>query len=551
MVCREKKSWLAGVAAIAVCTQSFAVPEIDPQRMAAVVKALSTDEFQGRSPGTPGEEKTREYLISQLTSMGLQPGGLNGGWLQPVPLVHTRIEDGGELAVTQRGTKTKLVPRSDIYVSTVRPVDRIDIRNAAVVFVGYGVVAPERQWDDFKGVDVRNKVVVMLVNDPDFEAGPSEKVYGRFGGRRMTYYGRWTYKFEEAARRGAIAALVIHDTAAAGYPWSTVIAPGSENYDVVRKPSDERVLMQGWLESSAAKTMFQRAGLDLAALRVQARTSEFHPVELQATFLEATLSVNHSVVQSANVLAKLEGKDHPEESVIFGAHWDAFGVGPADSQGRTIRRGANDDAMGVAAMLELARAFSRRARPHRTLIFGFWTAEERGLLGSEAYTLSPLYPLNKTVANLTVDTLETAGPARNVILVGEDQSDLEPRLRKAAQSQGRAVTPEPYPERGYFYRADHFPFAKQGVPTLLLMGGIAGPPDLMTGGEAAGGRWYENYMACYHQPCDAWDESWDLRGAAQDVSLLYVIGEELADSRQWPAWSATSEFHRKPPQGTH
>lgn len=247
--------------------------------------------------------------------------------------MHTSIAEGGNLSVTQKGRNTELARPNDIYVTTVRSVDRIDIKDAPIVFVGYGVTAPERKWDDFKGVDVRNKVVVMLVNDPDFAAERSEPVYGKFGGRRMTYYGRWVYKFEEAARDGALAALVIHDTEPAGYPWSTVIAPGAQTYDVLNTP-EKRVLLQGWLEGSAATALFQRAGLDLVALRVEARKADFHPVLLPATSFSANLSASHSVVQSANVLAKLEGKARPDETVMFGAHWDAFGVGPADFSGR-------------------------------------------------------------------------------------------------------------------------------------------------------------------------------------------------------------------------
>ncbi|MBS0417921.1 MAG: M28 family peptidase [Proteobacteria bacterium] len=517
--------------------------EIDPARMAATVKALAADDFEGRSPGTPGEQKTRAYLIDQFESLGLQPAGVAGGWTQPVPLLHTQIADGGNLSLTQQGRKVELARPNDISVTTVRSVDRIDIRNAPMVFVGYGVSAPERKWDDFKGMDVRNKVIVMLVNDPDFAAARSEPVYGRFGGRRMTYYGRWTYKFEEAARRGALAALVIHDTAAAGYPWSTVIAPGGQTYDVPTSP-EPRVLLQGWLEASAAKALFQRAGLDLADLSARARKADFHPIQLPATSFSASLSASHSIVESANVLAKLEGKERPQESVVFGAHWDAFGVGAPDSRGQTIRHGANDDGVGVAGVLELARVFSHQGARRRTLVFGLWTAEERGLLGSEAYALAPGYPLDKTVANLTIDTLETAGLARDILLVGEGQSDLDGRLREAATAQGRTVVTEPYPERGFFYRADHFSFAKRGVPTLVLMGGLAGPADLVNGGKAAGERWFNDYMRCYHQPCDNWDESWDLRGAAQDVGLLYAVGKQLADSAKWPAWSADSEFHR-------
>jgi len=511
--------------------------------MAATVKVLAADDFEGRSPGTAGELKTRAYLIDQFRSLGLRPAGVAGGWTQPVSLLHTRIADGGALSVIQNGRKLDLARPNDVYVTTARSIDRIDIQNAPMVFVGYGVTAPERKWDDFKGVDLRNKVIVMLVNDPDFAADRSEPVYGRFGGRRMTYYGRWPYKFEEAARHGALAALIIHDTAGAGYPWSTVIAPGSETYDVPGKP-EERVLLRGWLEGSAATALFERAGLDLAKLRTQARKADFHPLVLPSTSFSAHLSASYSVVESANVLAKLEGKEHPDEAVVFGAHWDAFGVGSPDSQGQTIRRGANDDGVGVAGVLELARLFSQQAPHQRTLVFGLWTAEERGLIGSQAYTLSPTFPLKKTVANLTIDTLQTAGPARNILLVGEGQSDLDDRLRSATAAQGRRVESEPYPERGYFYRADHFPFAKRGVPTLVLMGGLAGPEDLVNGGKAAGERWFNDYMRCYHQPCDAWDESWDLRGAAQDVDLIYTVGKELADSTTWPKWSAESEFRR-------
>jgi Zn-dependent M28 family amino/carboxypeptidase len=519
-----------------------AASPIDPSRMADHVKVLSADEFQGRSPGTPGEDKTVAYLEEQFKMLGVEPGGRNGSWTVPVQLVHTRIESGGTLSVTQQGKTSTLSAPGEIYVTTVRPVDRIDIDKAPLVFVGYGVTAPERQWDDFKGTDLKGKVAVFLVNDPDFEALESEPVYNRFGGRRMTYYGRWIYKFEEAARHGAIAAFVIHDTAAAGYGWNTVIAPGPETYDVARKDPTERVLLQGWLESGAATALFKRAGLDLAQLRVQARRPDFHPVELANSTFDARLGVTHASIESHDVLAKIAGKRHPDEVVMVGAHWDAFGVGPADARGQTIRHGANDDALGVAGVLEIARAMARGTRPERTVVFGVWTAEERGLLGSESYALDPIYPLAKTVANLTIDTLQTAGPARDVLLVGDGQNDLEKMLVAAARKQGRSVTPEPLPERGFFYRADHFPFAKRGVPTLLLMGGLAGSPDLLNGGKAAGDAWFKGYMACYHQPCDAWDSNWDLRGAASDVSLLYTLGTELAGSRQWPAWTAGSEF---------
>jgi Zn-dependent M28 family amino/carboxypeptidase len=410
-----------------------------------------------------------------------------------------------------------------------------------MVFVGYGVTAPERQWDDYKKTDLHGKVAVYLVNDPDFYAKSGEPVAGRFGGRRMTYYGRWVYKYEEAARQGAIAALIVHDTEAAGYGWSTVIAPAGENYDIVREKGDERLLLQGWLEGAAASELFKSAGLDLAALSAQARRADFKPVELKNAHFTANLPVTATLAESRNVLAKIPGSKRPNETIMFAAHWDAYGIGPPDAQGRRIRPGANDDALGVAGVLELARVFKSEPQPERTLVFAAWTAEERGLLGSLTYAEKPLYPVEKTVANFTLDILQTAGPAKDVLLVGAGQNDLEEDLARAAAAQDRVVTPEALPERGLFYRADHFPLARKGVPVLLLMG-ISGAADLREGGREAGNRWLEGYMRCYHQACDAWDEKLDFRGAAQDVELFHTIGQGLANSTRWPQWRQDSEF---------
>jgi Zn-dependent M28 family amino/carboxypeptidase len=508
---------------------------ISPARLSADVKTLASDAFEGRAPGTPGEAKTVEWLVAQFKAAGLQPGGRGGSWTQDVPLIRTQLGQG---TIAVGGTP--LVQGRDVYVSTVRPVDRVSIAHAPLVFVGYGVAAPERGWDDFKGVDLKGKVAVFLVNDPDFEAAPGEPVAGRFGNRRMTYYGRWTYKFEEAARRGAIAALIVHDTPGAGYGWSTVVAPGGENYDVA-KPAASRVLMQGWLEGSAATKLFAAAGLDLAAQRVAARRADFRPVAMKDASLSADLPVSVTRATSRNVLAKLPGTTHGDEVVMFGAHWDAYGIGKPDAEGRTIRPGANDDGLGVAGLLEIARAAAKAPRPQRSLVFGLWTGEERGLLGSETYAADPIYPAAKTVANLTLDILQTAGPSRDVMLVGDGQNQLETLLKQAADTQGRTVTPEALPERGLFYRADHFSLARRGVPTLLLMA-ISGAPDLVSGGRAAGQTWLDGYMRCYHQPCDAWSPAWDLRGAAADVGLIASVGNGLANGRLWPAWNAGSEF---------
>ncbi len=511
-----------------------AAAQTDPQRLSDDVKTLASDAFEGRAPGTAGETRTVDWLVARFKALGLQPGGRNGSWTQGVPLVRTRLGAGSITA------GVPLVQGRDIYLSTVRPVDRATIANAPMVFVGYGVAAPERGWDDFKGVDLKGKVAVFLVNDPDFGAAPGEDAAGTFGDRRMTYYGRWTFKFEEAARRGAIAALIVHDTPGAGYGWSTVTAPQGENYDIVRRPGDTRVLLQGWLEGGAAARLFAASGHDLAALRTAARRRGFRPIALKQTF-SADLAVEHARAESRNVLAKLSGGRHPDEVVMFGAHWDAYGKGAPDGQGRTIRTGANDDALGTAGVLDLARQFARGPRPDRTLVFALWTGEERGLLGSETYAVDPVYPAAKTVANLTLDILQTAGPARDVLLVGNGQNTLEDDLAAAARAQGRTVTPEALPERGLFYRADHFSLARRGVPTLLLMA-ISGAPDLVAGGRSAGQAWLDGYMRCYHQTCDAWDQGWDLRGAAQDVDLFHAIGARLATTRAWPRWRDGSEF---------
>ncbi len=534
-------SWLIALLGVCAAWAAETAGSIDPERISQTVKVLASDEFGGRAPGTPGETKTIEWLSKRFAELGLEPGGERGSWTQSVPLVRTQIDSPATLGFAIQEKQRPLTQSNDVYVSTVRKVDRVSIESAPVVFVGYGVTAPERQWDDYKKVDLRGKVAVFLINDPDFYAKPGEPA-GRFGDRRMTYYGRWTYKFEEAARRGAIAALIVHDTDGVGYGWSTVIAPAGENYDIVRENPNERLLLQGWLASAAASEIFRSAGLDLAALSVQARRADFAPVELKDVRFNANLPVTATLAESRNFLAKIPGSKRPDETIMFAAHWDAYGIGPPDAQGRKIRPGANDDALGLAGVLELARVFKAGPQPERTLVFAAWTAEERGLLGSQFYAVKPLYPLEKTVANLTLDILQTAGLAKDVLLVGAGQSELEDDLARAAAAQGRVVTPEFLPERGLFYRADHFPLARQGVPVLLLMA-ISGAADMREGGREAGNRWLEGYMRCYHQPCDAWDASLDFRGAAQDVELFHTIGKDLANSTRWPQWQADSEFH--------
>lgn len=514
-----------------ILAASAAPTGTDPARLSGMVKTLASPEFEGRGPGTPGEEKTVAWLVGQFTALGIEPGGEDGTYIQKVPMVRTKVTGGamafGGLGVTQA---------QEISVTTVKPGEKIAV-DAPMVFVGYGVHAPEAGWDDWKDVDVRGKTVVFLINDPDFEAVEGEDAKGRFGDRRMTYYGRWTYKFDEAAKRGAAAALIVHDTAGVGYPWSTVIANNGENYDIARAANDPKIPLQGWISHESADALFARGGLNLAELRVKARSRAFHPVAFKDLRFTANLDIAVERILSRNVVGKLTGKSRPNETLMFGAHWDAYGKAADD----TIRPGANDDALGVAGVLELARQFKAGPRTDRTLVFALWTGEERGLLGSEYYGSHPLYPLETTAANLTLDILNTGGPSRDVVLVGNGNSSLDAMLADAAKAQGRVVTPETFSERGLFFRADHFPVARRGVPALLLMQ-LGGAPDLVSGGLPAGQAWLDGYMKCYHQACDAWSPDWDFGSAAQDVDLFHTMGLRIANSREWPSWRKGFEF---------
>jgi len=515
---------------------------IDTERLSSVVRELASDEYEGRAPGTPGGRKTVEYLVEQFSALGLEPGGADGRWTHNVPMIHTLFEGPPKLQFIVDGKPQPLQQKLDIEASTVRAVDAIAI-DAPVVFVGFGAHAPERDWDDYGDIDLEGKIALFLVNDPDFAAKPGEPAAGRFGNRRMTYYGRWAYKFEEAARRGAVAALVIHETEAAGYGWNVASSSPGENYAVVS--ADEPVppvLLQGWLHGDAAAALMKSAGYDLDALRSRARSPDFEAFEMEGVSFAADVAVTVEHFESSNILAMLPGKMHPDEVLMVAAHWDAYGIGEPDARGRTVRPGANDDALGVAGVLEIARVLKAGPPLERSVVFAVWTAEESGLLGSAAYAKDPIYPLEKTVANLTLDILNTAGPARDVVLVGEGQSELEDDLARAAAAQGRSVTPESLPENGLFFRADHFSLARGGVPVLLIMQ-IAGGADLVEGGRDAGDQWIKDYIGnCYHQTCDAWDPDWDLRGAAQDMELFRAIIEDLGNSRRWPQWKAGSEF---------
>ncbi|WP_018076165.1 M20/M25/M40 family metallo-hydrolase [Novosphingobium nitrogenifigens] len=539
-------SGLALLAGAPVLARPVAAPAPAPVRageLSATVKEIASDAYEGRSPGTAGEERTVAWLTAQLKALGLAPAGPGGQWTQTVPMIHNVAGKPTLLSIMAGGQDLAPVVGPDIAPTTARAGDRVEIAGAPLVFVGYGVSAPERGWDDFKGVDLKGKVAVFLVNDPDYEATPHDGAWGKFGGRAMTYYGRWTYKYEEAARRGAVGALLVHEDGPAGYGWNVAGNSVGGTYALpVGAGQPQPVAVQSWISHAFAERLFKASGLDLATLKAAARQADFRPVPLTGTTLSLTMPVQSSRIESRNVLAMIPGTRHADETVMFGAHWDAYGQGAPDAQGRTVRPGANDDGLGVAGVLALARAFKAAPRPSRTLVFGFWTAEERGLLGSEYYAQNPVFPLEKTVANLTIDVLQTAGASRDVVLIGAGQDSLEADLARAAAAQGRTITPDSKAERGLFYRADHFSFAKRGVPTLLLMG-AGGGADLVKGGRAAGDKWVSDYTAhCYHQTCDAWSPDWDLSGATADVNLVYALGRRYGWSRDWPVWNAGSEF---------
>lgn len=522
-------------------------PKIDPAKLSAHIKVLSSDDFEGRGPATAGETKSVDYIVGQMKAIGLEPAGdvqKDGtrAWTQDVPLGKFDIKGPVAAQFTIGGKAVPLAQGEQIAVrAAMTNVDSVAITDAPIVFVGYGVKAPERNWDDFKGLDLKGKVLVVLINDPDFETGPSTKDGGDFGGKAMTYYGRWTYKFEEAARQGAAGVLIVHETAPASYGWATVKNSNTNTmFDIVRKePAKSHPALESWIQRDVAVELFKSAGLDFDALKKQAQSRGFKPVELKGATFSASYAVDHSVIVSKNIAGRIKGSARPDETVIYSAHWDHLGVGQPDAKGDKIYNGAIDNADGIAAILELARAFKSQPAPQRSILFLAVTAEERGLLGSEYYASNPLFPLSKTVSDLNIDALSAAGPSKDVTTSGDGKVDLQDLLVAKAKAHGRYFTPDPSPQAGHFYRSDHFPFAKRGVPAISVGSG----EDLVKGGKEAGQKAEEDYTATrYHQPADEWSADWDLSGQAQDIGLFYEIGADLANSKTWPEWQAGSEF---------
>ncbi|MBV8685873.1 MAG: M28 family peptidase [Alphaproteobacteria bacterium] len=537
---------LLAAAALPVLAASAAAaaPGFDPARLSRHVRILSSDEYQGRGPATAGETKAVDYIVAQMKAAGLQPGGAivrgKRGWTQDVPLLRASIEGSPALAFDLGGRRQAVTQGEEIAVrAALTGAHRVTLRDAPLVFVGYGVKAPERNWDDFKGVDLKGKVMVVLVNDPDFEAGATGSG-GDFGGKAMTYYGRWTYKYEEAARQGAAGVLVVHETAPAAYGWATVKNSNTNTmFDILRSdPAAAHAPLEGWIQRDLAVALFRASGLDFDALKRAAQSRDFGPVPLKPTF-SADYAVRSEVITSHNVVGRVPGAKRPDETVIYSAHWDHLGVGRPDARGDRIYNGAVDNATGIAALIEMGRAFAKGPRPARSVVFLAVTAEEKGLLGSEYYASNPLYPLARTAGVLNMDALGVAGPARNFSISGSAKLGLLDDLVAEGRRRGRVYTPEPHPEHGSFYRSDHFPMAKRGVPAVSFDSGN----DLLKGGTAAGEAAAEAYTRDrYHQPADEWSADWDLGGMTADLALLHAVGARLANSRQWPNWSEDSEF---------
>ena len=513
-------------------------PEINADDFRVMVEALSSDAFEGRAPGSPGGEKTVEYIKAQFERIGLQPGGENGSFYQTVPMVETTADESTVLQLDSNGNARALQFGTDFVIGTRSGKPEISVNDSELVFVGYGVDAPEQGWNDYAGIDVTGKTVVILVNDPGFHA----KDESLFDGNRMTYYGRWTYKYEEAARKGAAAALIVHDTEGASYGWDVVRNSWSgAQFDLRTEDDPEpRLPAQGWITGDVAKQLFADSGLDITEMYAAANKRGFKAVPLQATVsfdLKSTVSEG----SSRNVLGYLPGSERPEEAIIYLAHWDHLGKheGHDPAAGTDlIYNGAVDNATGVAGIIEIAEKFAAGERPARSVVFLAVTLEESGLLGSKFYVAQPSFPLEKTVAAINLDAMSVGGRSRDIVVNGLGSSELEDMLKVHADAQQRVLVEEGNPAGGFYFRSDHFNFAKAGVPALYAKGGY----DLVDGGTAAGKAASEDYARRYHQPSDEIHDGWRWDGIVEDLQAVYEVGNDLATGDRWPNWYEGNPF---------
>lgn len=513
------------------------VPAISIETMKEATRILSSDEFEGRLPGTAGEEKTVAYIAEQFEKAGLEPGN-NGSWFQDVPLVEITGRDFAPLTVKADGETMNFDFGEDWVGVSYRETPTTKVENSELVFVGYGINAPEKNWNDYAGIDMTGKTAVILINDPDYEA---EALEGTFNGKAMTYYGRWTYKYEEAARQGATGAIIVHDTYPASYPWTTVKNSwsGPQAYAQRADGGADQTVMNGWVQKAVAEQILEATGHSLAELSAAAKKEGFKPVPLGAT-VSTAFENDARTFTSKNVIGVLPGAERPEEYVLHTAHWDHLGrCAPGEED--EICNGAIDNATGTAALIALAEAHAKAGPADRSLVFLAVTAEEQGLLGSEYYGANPVFPLEQTVGGVNMDALSLAGPAKDVTVVGPDKSQLDDFLTAALTAEERVGTPNPSPEAGYYYRSDHFSMAKRGLPMLYVDGG----QDLVEGGTEAGAAYEARYRdTAYHAAGDEYDENWDWSGVEQDLRLFYRLGRMLAMSTSWPNWREGDEFRR-------
>ena len=513
------------------------VPALSEQTMKDVTRELSLDSYEGRAPGSAGEAKTVAYLISKFKAVGLAPGN-NGSWTQDVPLIEITAKNVSALRIAdQNGKAMSFAYGSEYVIGSYREAPKTEIKQSDMVFVGHGIVAPEKGWNDYAGVDVKGKTVVVMVNDPDFE---NDSLEGPFGGKAMTYYGRWTYKYEEAARQGAAAVLIIHDTAPAAYGWNVVNSSwtGTQFLAQSKDGGKSQTQANGWIQKSVAKKIFAAAGQNLEKQMAAAKQKGFKAVPLNLT---ASLSFENDIARKAseNVVGIMKGTKRPEEYVLYTAHWDHLGRCTAAADGDDICNGAVDNATGSAGLVALAEGFAKAGAPERSVVFLAVTAEESGLLGSKYYAENPVFPLSQTVGGVNMDAFSMSGPAKNLTVIGKGKSQLDIYLEAAAKSEGRTPEMEPTPEKGFYYRSDHFSFAKLGVPMVYFEGG----DDLVTGGKAAAKAAAEDYEKNrYHAPSDEFDEKWDWSGVMSDLKLYYRVGRMLAMTDAWPNWNDGDEF---------
>ena len=507
----------------------------DAARISEEIRLLSDDSFEGRGIATPAEQKVIDFVSQRFAEAGFAPGGENGGWTQAVTL--NRIASSNiSASLTQAGATTPLTQGQEITISSRLPGSKVDLKDVPLVFVGYGVNAPERNWNDFK-TDVRGKIIVVLVNDPDFE----EPELNTFGGKAMTYYGRWTYKYEEAARQGAAGVLIVHETAPAAYGWPTVVNSWSvPQFDILREnAAAERVPVEAWVQRDVAEKLFAAAGVDFEEQKRLARSADFQPVDLKAT-MDVNFDVASEQIVTHNIVARLEGSKRPNETVLYGAHWDHIGVDAGEGvNGDRIFNGAVDNASGTVAIVEIARRFGQGPRPERSIVMVAFTGEESGLLGSEYYAANPLYPLETTVAGFNIDAANVYGRKDKLNITGFGHSDLDDRLSAVATTQGRGIVPDAGAAAGIYFRSDHFPLVKRGVPMSYINSAgdfLDAPIEPRLAAQAEYGR------IGYHQVADEWSADWDLAGMIEDMEVSYQAGAALANSTDWPQWKPTSEF---------